>query len=564
MPKATLSRSRALAMLPTVPSEAELEAALFASKAEARWDGSGDHWAIEVTPDRLDLLSEGGLGLYLQGALGSAHGLLKARSSGPSDPAPEIQVDPSVEPLRPHIRAIVVRAPSTEGIEEGLLAEAVRFQEALHATVGLDRRLASLGLYPYDRLQPPFRYTLEPTESVSIIPLERSETMSGSQFLAEHPMALRYGALGSAGERLLSIRDSSGALLSLPPILNARPSGEVRGGDRTILIESTGTRLSRVTEAIGLLSVVFVARGWAVEPVAVRTASSVDAGRSPIEARSLTLRSSSLDAVAGRPYPASEVEHFLSRARLSARAAPHGWAVEVPPWRPDLLQEVDLIEEVVLARGIRAEEGVVPPSGTRGSRRGESRFHRRVGELLLGSGFSEVYSPVLSSEEGAVRLQRTGALRLTNPVSELFGRLRDSIELSLIASLEHNLRHGYPQRFFEIGPVVKSDDRSETGASTSCHAGAMIAEERAGFADAASAVDYLMGAFAAVGVREPAELPGTIPGRAARVRLAGETVAELGEIHPRVLAELRVPVPVVWFELDLSALWPLSGRSEAT
>ncbi|MFZ0830036.1 MAG: hypothetical protein WAN40_02735, partial [Thermoplasmata archaeon] len=58
------------------------------------------------------------------------------------------------------------------------------------------------------------------------------------------------------------------------------------------------------------------------------------------------------------------------------------------------------------------------------------------------------------------------------------------------------------------------------------------------------------------------ELPGTIPGRAARLRIAGEVVAEVGEMAPAVLAELKLPVAVAWGEVDLTALWPLVRRTE--
>ncbi|MCI4321370.1 MAG: hypothetical protein L3K05_03585, partial [Thermoplasmata archaeon] len=56
------------------------------------------------------------------------------------------------------------------------------------------------------------------------------------------------------------------------------------------------------------------------------------------------------------------------------------------------------------------------------------------------------------------------------------------------------------------------------------------------------------------------EIPGTIPGRAARLRLAGESIGEVAELHPSVHSALRIPVPVAWAELDVSALWPLARR----
>ncbi|HLY76470.1 MAG TPA: phenylalanine--tRNA ligase subunit beta, partial [Thermoplasmata archaeon] len=159
-------------------------------------------------------------------------------------------------------------------------------------------------------------------------------------------------------------------------------------------------------------------------------------------------------------------------------------------------------------------------------------------------------------------LGRTSAIAVVNPVSDLFGRVRDAVQPSLMASLERNVRYSFPQQYSDVGPVVRVDPTDPSGGSTRWHAGAVLAGERAGFADAAAWTDYLLGAFGALGVREPAELAGTIPGRAARLRIAGEVVAEVGEIAPAVLSELTIPVPVAWGEVDLTALWPLVRRGE--
>ena len=129
--------------------------------------------------------------------------------------------------------------------------------------------------------------------------------------------------------------------------------------------------------------------------------------------------------------------------------------------------------------------------------------------------------------------------------------------------LARNTRHGYPQRFGEVAPVVVAAPGSETGGETRYHAGLMIASDAAGFAEAAALVEYLLRTLDVVGIREPAEIAGAIPGRVARTRVAGETVAELGEVAPALLAELGVPVPVAWAEVDLTALWPLVARHEA-
>jgi phenylalanyl-tRNA synthetase beta chain len=311
---------------------------------------------------------------------------------------------------------------------------------------------------------------------------------------------------------------------------------------------------------LGLLSMVFVVHGWRITPVPVNTPTSSDSGREIIDTRSLDLPSATLQAISGLPWSASEVEHRLAQARLKGHPHDQGWRVDAPPWRPDLLTEVDLVEDLVMARGVRGEDGILPASRTRGRRLGESWFRQRFVEMMLGVGFTQLYTQVLVSRRWVDRTGANQAVRIANPPSEQFSMMRDSLLLSLLAVLERNLRSGYPQRFHEVGPVLLRSAKAETGAETRYHAGFLIAAERAGFADAASLIDYLLGGFGVRGVREPTELLGTIPGRAARLRLTGESVAVIGEIHPEILNEARVPVPVAWGEVDLTALWPLVRR----
>jgi len=563
MPQAVLDRDRLLAVVGRPLSDATLDDLLFASKAEVEGH-DGNALTISVTPDRLDLLSEGGLGLYLQGMLDAARGIPAYRAPAAEDPGAGFDVDPSVDPLRPAIEGALVRAPPGRALDDGLLAEAVRFQELLHATIGRDRRAASLGLYPLERFEFPVRYALEPMASVRFVPLEASEEVGAVEFYRDHPMARTYGALGRQGDKCLTLRDAKGTVLSLPPVLNGRTAGEARVGDRELLIEATGTRERTVVEAVGLMLVVFVAQGWSVAPVPVARSGAAGSEGSPIvRHRSLDLPSALLRSMGGDGISAAVVERRLARVRLSGRPHSGGWKVEMPPWRPDLSTPVDIAEDVLLADGVRPEEGILPPSSTRGRLRRETVFRRRFSAALIGLGLAAPHTPLLVSESTVARVGGGAPLHLKNPVSAEFAFLRDRLLLSHLDVLSHNTRHGYPQRFGEVAPVVVRAPGSETGAETRYRAGVVLASEDAGFAEAAAVVEYLLRTVDMVGVREPADLPGTIPGRAARARVAGETVAELGEVAPGILAELGVPVPVAWAELDLTAIWPLMTRHEA-
>lgn len=563
MPQSVLSANRVLELIARPVSREELEERLFRSKAELK-DWTEDALTLEVTPDRLDLLSEGGLALYLQGALGLKSGPAPMAEPPPSMDRASALVTASVASIRPYLSGAVVTAPSGEALDAGLFAEAIRFQELLHATIGLDRRAASLGLYSWERLKAPIRYTLEPVDGVRFHPLDGPAEVEGTRFFADHPMAQRYGRLGRSNGECLTLRDADDQVLSLPPILNGRTAGEVRLGDRAVLIESTGTRSVRVGESVGLMLLPFVARGWSVQGLAVEYPERTDSGLDWVSSRRVPFDPATLQDLSGFSFPEAQVESLLGQNRLHGIPATDGWWVEVPPWRPDLQTSVDLTEDILNARGIAAEESLLSPSATRGHRRAETRFRRTVRGLLLGLGYVELRTTLLVPGPTVTVLGRASAITVVNPVSELYGRVRDSLQISLVDSLSRNVRYAYPQRYSDVGPVVVRDPSDPSGGSTRWHAGLLLAGERVGFADVAAGVDYLLAAFGALGVREPAELPGTIPGRAARLRIAGDAIAEMGEIAPAVISALKVPVPVAWGEVDLTALWPLVRRAETS
>src|SRR5271170_1275420 len=108
MPRATLSLRRIEALLASPPGRARVEELLYASKAQID-GGVGDELLVEGTADRLDLLTESGIGLYLQGALATSVGMPRVDRAAASSIS--IEVDPTVDPIRPEIAAVEVRPP---------------------------------------------------------------------------------------------------------------------------------------------------------------------------------------------------------------------------------------------------------------------------------------------------------------------------------------------------------------------------------------------------------------------------------------------------------------------
>ncbi len=562
MPQSPLSLDRINASLPRPISEEALRETLFRSKVEpgAR---AGDRLTVEVTPDRLDLLDEAGLARELAGLLGLARGMGYAFEPAPL-PGVEARQNASVSPLRGEFAAVALEAPTGGALDAGLLDEVIRFQELLHATTGRDRRAGSLGLYPLERLTPPFRYALEPLGQIRFLPLASSQETSGKEFYQTHPLALRYGDLGRQGDLVLTLRDEEDRILSLPPVLNAATTGEIRPGDHRILVEATGTRIARVRELIGYMLLPFVERGWKAHPVPIHGPEGTRDGREVLSPRKFTLAGTGVQRLLGVRLTAGELTEHLLTARLGAEVREGKVHVEVPPWRPDLLAEVDLVEEVAIARGYGRFLPILPPSPTRGARSRSARREAQLREVALGMDFQELYTPVLISGVAAGwGLALAEPLALVNPVSTEFSHIRSSLVPGLVAALARNTRSPYPQRAFELGPVVLRDGEAATGTRTDRHWALVESAAGSGFARAAAWSERLLDLFGLQAGREPFEVPGTLPGRSAQVRVAGETVLWMGEVHPRILSELHVREPVAFLVLHSSALERLRPVSSA-
>jgi len=272
----------------------------------------------------------------------------------------------------------------------------------------------------------------------------------------------------------------------------------------------------------------------------------------------------------------------------------------VPPsWRPDLHEGVDLAEEVARLRGYEHIPSVLPaaPAG-RGLTHGQ-RVRRSVARSLAEHGLVEVLSyPFVSpSAHDAFDLPaddpRRHAVRLANPLSAEQPELRTSMLPPLLDTLRRNVGRGQTDvGLFEIGLVVRPDGDAPPAPRPSAtarpddatlaalyasvppqprHIGIVLAGQRelpgrsgpgrpADWADAVESVRVAAGAVGLTLAVSADALAPWHPGRCARLTLAdGTHVGHAGELHPKVVAALGLPLRTVAAELDLDVLIAASG-----
>jgi phenylalanyl-tRNA synthetase beta chain len=176
---------------------------------------------------------------------------------------------------------------------------------------------------------------------------------------------------------------------------------------------------------------------------------------------------------------------------------------------------------------------------------------------MAGLGYQEMIYNYLGSGKDLVEKMRGGGeriIRISNPMTENYEYLRDSVLASLLSSESVSAHAVYPHRIFETGKVAFRDSRENDGAVTRQYLGFLHADRDAGFNAAAGELQTLFYYLSFEYTAGESGDPRFIPGRAAAVIVNGETVGVFGEIHPEILENWGITVPCSGGEIDLDAL----------
>jgi phenylalanyl-tRNA synthetase beta chain len=185
----------------------------------------------------------------------------------------------------------------------------------------------------------------------------------------------------------------------------------------------------------------------------------VDLGPGPPNPPRIFLRPSRVTQVLGIELPGHAVERYLTSigATLVPKPDDGRIAVEVPSWRPDLVREIDLIEEIARLHGYQNF-----PAELRPFRPGlleDAPIERAAAEVrrgLAGQGLFEVMALPTAPADGP------DSVRLLNPLSSTEGHLRRRLLPGLIRFVQRNWdNHVENVRLFEIGTVFTATGPGE-------------------------------------------------------------------------------------------------------
>ncbi len=540
---------------------------------------------LEFAPDRLDRLSVEGVARSLRYQYGDSRGVYVP---GTNNADWTIEVAESVPEDRPYVTGAVVRDVD---LDEDGLDSLIQLQEKLHATMGRKRAKGAIGIHDLTMLRgspategnPTIEYVGVEPDGDTFVPLDSDQELTPAQVLEEHPTGQTYADLVGDDERYPAIYDDIG-LFSFPPVINGRRT-EVSTDSRDLFVEMTGTDQWTIDKMLSIVCYALSARGATLEEVRIEypdsesanadsTGSRTHSGgrelvRPDFATKTKAVAHDRIETILGIELAPEEVIDLAERSGLDAthEESEDGalvYEMTIPPYRVDVLHPLDVIDDLGRAYGFNELEPRYPDIGTVGGRHERSRLERSVREQLVGLGFEDLLNfHMISDEENYDRLELSpgedsyGAgepASIKEPYSEDYTMLRTWVLPSLLMVLENNTHRSYPQDLAEIGFTASVDESENTGVTEGRQVSAVLASHDAGYEDAKARLQAIARSFD-VDVETPAiEHPTFIAGRTAAIVIDGEEVGVIGEVHPKVLVEHDLEVPVSAFEFDLEAL----------
>jgi phenylalanyl-tRNA synthetase beta chain len=143
-----------------------------------------------------------------------------------------------------------------------------------------------------------------------------------------------------------------------------------------------------------------------------------------------------------------------------------------------------------------------------------------------------------------------GTVEIENPMTELFSCVRTWILPQLMELLSKNKNAEYPQKIFEQGLVTMKKDLKDYERMA-----VVVAHTKADFTEIKQALDFMMNNLGVKYEIENTVHHSFIPGRVGRVVVNGKGIAYIGEMHPKVLSNFGLSVPVAAMEINLTDLF---------
>jgi len=517
------------------------------------WEGNTkEEFEIEVTPNRPDMLSVEGLARAFSSFMNMKTGL-KEYNALKSEYL--VRVDQSTERVRPFIVCAVVT-----GIRftDDSIKSLMDLQEKLHITHCRKRKKGAIGVHDLSQIKFPLTYTTKDPD-FKFIPLEETEELSLKDILEKTQKGKDYAWILEEKNKYPILMDAKEQVLSMPPIVNSEKT-KLHERTENIFIDITGTDEKAINEALNIITTSLATRNGKLHSVKIKYPYKTV--ETPLLDKSvMNLDPKYVNKLLGTNLSNLEITVLLQRMGFNAyEESKENIKVIVPCYRTDIMHQIDLVEDVAIAYGYDKFKPEIPNISTIGNEKPKERFAKKLRELMIGFGFQEVLTFILTNKENLFEKMNMKEIKIAetlNPKTQEYCVLRNWLTPSLMEVLWRNRHNEYPQNIFEIGDVIRLDD-SESGASNRKRLSFLLSHSKANFSEIKSHVESILRNLGIEKVKfEETNSPCFIFGRTAKIIANNRVIGRFGEIHPKTILNWQLEMPVCSCEMDVDILFDM-------
>ena len=505
---------------------------------------------VEFFPNRPDNLSVEGVARSFKGFIGQEIGFpdYKVEESGEY-----VTVDKDVAAIRPFIGFAKIDNVDFTGDK---LKYCMDFQENLHWVIGRDRKKVAIGIHNADVVEGPFKYIATPKDANAFVPLEKDTEMTPNEILTEHDKGKDYAHLIEDFDKYPLILDKDDNVLSMPPIINGELT-KLKEDTHNIIVDVTGTDERAVNQALNIICSSFAEVGGQIKSMEVRYEDKT------IKTPDLTPQEMNVhvdtanELIGGTDLTAQNIHDLLLKARFDAEIIDDNEVKAIiPAYRVDILHEVDVVENIAVQYHINDVVAELPDINTVAYENNWFKAESTIREVMIGLGFQEVMSLMLTSEEAHYKnmnQEEKPHVQVARPITIDRTMIRTSLINSLMEFLEDNKHEDLPQKIFEIGDVLYLDESTENKTVASKKLAGVICHSSANFTEIKSVVTSVLANLGYSMEISDSENKTFIPGRVADVAGAaekGSIKGFFGEVSPEVITNFTLEYPVIAFEIE--------------
>ncbi len=511
---------------------------------------------IEIFPNRPDLLSFQGYVRAFNSFLGKKRKTgLKEYKINSSGSRYKVIIDKSLKKIRPYTACAVVKGLN---FNDERIKEIIDIQEKLHNIVGRKRKKVAIGIYPMEKIHWPITFTAREPDKIKFQPLESQTEMTGLKILQRHSAGREYSHLLAGKAKFPIFIDSKKQVLSMPPIINSHITGKINQDTKEVFIECSGFDFNILNKCLNIIITALAGMNGEIYSV------KLDYKNKPLKNKKiftpnlkpdkLKLNIKNAEKLLGIKLTEKQTQKLLEKMGYNYNK--RNSMVSIPAWRTDILHEVDIIEDIAIAYGYNNLIPTLPEISATGQEDPKETIKRKISEILAGLNILEVSNYHITTKQEQFKKMNLNSknkniIEIIDSKTD-YDILRQNLIHYLMKNLNENVDVEYPQKIFEQGIIFKGTKEKQNLA---------IATAPGNFTQIKQIFEYLI-KMIDINNKIILESPNNknipnyfIDGRISEIKLSDKTIGYFGEIHPSVLKNWHIKMPVAALEISLEEIF---------